>query len=231
MNQNELKLWYLKNVKLFKDMKEEELKKFNEKMYMKDYQKKEYIYLSPEHINHVYLIKHGNVEIGYLDESGREFALDILGPGELFGAVLGKGHRGGYARAVNRAIICVLDRQEFEDFLAKNPEFSIRIMKFLGFKITALENKLQNLVFKDVKTRICELLSSLYEKVGDKQSGMIRVPLTHQDIANLVGSTRETASVYLSELKKEGIIDYVRKKVRVLAPQKLKLYSQQGASV
>ena len=221
MNAGELKLWYLKNIKLFKDLSEAELAKFNEKMYMKDYGKKEYIYLASDNLNTVYLVKHGNIELGYIDESGRELAIDILGPGELFGAVPGQGYGGGYARAVDKAIICILDRSEFEQFLEAHPEFSLKILKLLGLKINVLENKIQNLVFKDVKTRICELLYSLYEKSGDPRSGFIKITLTHQDIANLVGSTRETASLYLSELKKDGVIDYVRKKVKVIAPQQL----------
>ncbi len=88
-----------------------------------------------------------------------------------------------------------MNRQDFEDFLQKFTEMSFRVLKLLGFKINVLENKLQNLVFKDIRTRICNLLSSLYEKSGDRERQLIKVPLTHRDIANLVGCTRETASL------------------------------------
>ncbi len=222
MAQGQLKLWYLKNIQLFKDFSEAELMKFNEKMFMKDYNKREYLYLAPEHLDTVFLVKQGNIEIGYIDESGRELAIDILGAGELFGAVPGEGYTGGYARAVDRAIVCVLDRREFEYFLEVHPQFSLRVMKLLGAKISVLENKLQHLVFKDVKTRICELLYSLYQKAGDPRTGRIKITLTHQDIANLVGSTRETASVYLAELKGDGIIDYAGKKIKIVVPEALR---------
>ncbi len=222
MSQGQLKLWYLKNIRLFKDFSEAELMKFNDKMVMKDYNKKEYLYLAPENLDTVFLVKQGNIEIGYIDESGRELAIDILGAGEIFGAVPGEGYSGGYARAIDRTIVCILNRTEFEHFLELHPQFSLRVMKLLGAKIRVLENKLQNLVFKDVKTRICELLYSLYQKTGDPKTGLIKITLTHQDIANLVGSTRETASVYLSELKKDGIIDYIRKKIKVTAPGALR---------
>jgi len=229
MEQNELKLWYLKRLDIFKGVNEAERQRLHDSMLMKNYDKKEYIYFSSESMDKVYIVKKGNVEIGYLDDSGRELAIDILGPGELFGAVHGTGFAGGYARAVDKALICTIDRREFEEFLEKMPKLSAKVLKLLGFKIHILENKLQNLVFKDVKTRICELLYNLYNKSGDKNTGLIRVPLTHQDIANLVGSTRETASVYLSELKKEGVISYERKKITIRSLDSLKRYIHEYA--
>ncbi len=224
MTEANLKLWYLKNLNLFKNMQPNAMKVLDEITIMENYQKKQYIYFSAEDVEKVYVIKNGHVEIGYLDESGKEFSIDILGPGEIFGTVLGKGSAGGYARSLNKALICVMNQVDFEAFLQKYPEISFRVLKVLGFKINILENKLQNLVFKDIKTRICELLYSLYQKSGDKEKQIIKVPLTHRDIANLVGCTRETASVNLSELKKEGIIDYEKRRIKILSPRKLQQY-------
>lgn len=224
MADSSLKLWYLKNLGLFKGAKSDEMKVLDKITVMKNYNRKEYIYFSDEDINRVYIIKRGNVEIGYLDESGKELSIDILGMGEIFGTVLGEGRSGGYARAIEKALICHMSRVDFEDFLSRFPQMSLRVLKLLGFKINVLENKLQNLVFKDIKTRICDLLDSLYEKNGDHQKGLIKVHLTHRDIANLVGCTRETASLNLSQLKKEGIIDYQKRRIKILSHHKLKRY-------
>lgn len=226
MESSDLKLWYLKNLDLFKNMKSGEMKMLDDITIMENYTKKQYIYFSQEDADKVYIIKEGHVEIGYLDESGKEFSVDILGPGEIFGTILGRGSESSYARAVNRALVCVMSRLDFEEFLQRFPDMSFRVLKLLGFKINVLENKLQNLVFKDIKTRICDLLQSLYEKSGDSRRQLIKVPLTHKDIANLVGCTRETASLNLSELKKEGIIDYESRRIKILSPQKLKQYAE-----
>ncbi len=224
MAEANLKLWYLKNLGLFKGAKSQEMKYLNDITVMKNYKKKEYIYFSEQDVDRVYIIKRGNVEIGYLDESGKEFSLDIIGMGEIFGTVLGRGSEGGYARAIDKALICHMSRTDFEEFLQKFPDISMRVLKLLGFRINVLENKLQNLVFKDIKTRICDLLSSLFVKSGNREKGTINVPLTHKDIANLVGCTRETASLNLSELKKEGVISYEKKKIKIESPEKLKRY-------
>ncbi|MCK5453937.1 MAG: Crp/Fnr family transcriptional regulator [Calditrichia bacterium] len=222
MSEANLKLWYLKNLAIFKGAKSEEMKVLDEITVMKNYTKKEYIYFSKADIDRIYIIKQGNVEIGYLDESGKEFAIDIVGMGEIFGTILGQEGAGGYARVVDRALICHMSRIDFEEYLERFPGMSLRVLKFLGFKINILENKLQNLVFKDIRTRICELLSSLYEKSGDVENKLIKISLTHRDIANLVGCTRETASLNLSELKKEGIITYHKKRIKILSESRLK---------
>ena len=132
---------------------------------------------------------------------------------------------GGFARAVDKALVAFLNKDDFDNFLEKYPRFSTKILRTMGQRIEMLENKLKNLVFSDVKTRICKLLYALYEKAGDKRSGQIKIQLTHQDIANLVASSRETASLHLSELKKNGIISYERKRIRILSLNSLLRYS------
>ena len=116
-------------------------------------------------------------------------------------------------------------KSEFDQLLERFPRFSNRIIRLMNTRIQALEKKMRGLVFNDVRTRICSLLHTLYLKAGDKNSGQIKVPLTHQDIANLVASSRETASLHLSELKKLGIITYERKQIRILSIETLQHYA------
>ncbi len=200
-----------------KGIKDHELKAMSSHLVQQKFLKKEYIYLPYGNNDNVYFIINGNIELGYLDESGRELSIDILGRGELFGAFLGRNFSGGFARALDNATLAMVGREDFEVFLERHPRFSFRIMKIMGNRINVLETKLQNLVFSDVRTRICKLLCSLYQKAGDKRSGQIKIPLTHQDIANLVASSRETASLHLSELKKRGTIAYERRRIRILS--------------
>jgi len=213
-----------------RDINKNDLQKFCARLVYKKYQKKEFVYLPYEADERVYFIIRGNVEIGYLDESGRELSLDILGSGDIFGAFMrgrlsSEAMSGSFARAVDKALIAFLNRDDFNNFLEKYPRFSTKIRSTMGQRIKMLENKLQNLVFSDVKTRICKLLYALYEKAGDKRSGQIKIQLTHQDIANLVASSRETASLHLSELKKNGVITYERKRIRILSLNSLMRYS------
>ena len=214
-----------------------ELQDINSRVVNQKYRKKEYIYLPHQRNQGVFFIIHGNVEIGYLDESGRELSLDILGAGEVFGCFMGRNFSfrsenppgdlagGEFARSLDKSVVAIINKDDFETFLEKFPRFAFRMLKLVSTRINTLETKLQNLVFSDVKTRICKLLYSLYHKAGDRESGQIKIPLTHQDIANLVASSRETASLHLSELKKNGTIAYERKRIRVLSLNDLQKYS------
>ncbi len=207
-----------------KDIKKSDMQMINSRMVQQKFEKKEYIYLPYDNSEKVFFIIHGNVEIGYLDQSGRELSIDILSTGDIFGSAIGRNFAidkngrsmtGSFARSVDKCVLGVLNRDDFEQFIEKYPRFAAKILKTMSHRISTLETKLQNLVFSDVKTRICKLLYSLYEKAGDKRTGQIKIPLTHQDIANLVASSRETASLHLSELKKCGTIAYERKRIRI----------------
>ena len=213
-----------------KDIKKSDLQMINSRMVQQKFEKKEYIYLPYDYSEKVFFIIHGNVEIGYLDQSGRELSIDILATGDIFGSMIGRNFSlnsseqtmtGSFARSVDKCVLGVLNRSDFENFIEKYPRFAAKIFKTMAGRINTLETKLQNLVFSDVKTRICKLLYSLFEKAGDKRTGQIKISLTHQDIANLVASSRETASLHLSELKKSGIIAYERKRIRILSLQSL----------
>lgn len=216
----------------------EELQDINSRVVNQKYRKKDFIYLPYDRSEKVYFIIHGNVEIGYLDESGRELSLDILGAGEVFGCFMGKGFSfrnenrfegsmiGEFARSLDNSVLAIINKDDFEMFLEKYHRFSFIMLKMMSQRINTLETKLQNLVFSDVRTRICKLLFSLYQKAGDKRSGQIKIPLTHQDIANLVASSRETASLHLSELKKSGTISYERKRIRITSPTDLQRCSE-----
>lgn len=206
---------------VLKVLKENELDILNRHALVQKFGKKSFIYLPFENRHYVYFVKKGNIEIGYLDDDGKELTLDILGPGEIFGSSFGTEISNDYARALDDTMVCVIRKDIFEEFLHKYPQLTLKLLNLLSLRINTLENKMQNLVFKDVKTRICNQLIRLYKKSGDERSGRIRIPLTHQDVAKLVGSTRETASVCLAELRKDGIISYRRQRIFILSLNQL----------
>lgn len=200
---------------IFGVLKKEELESFNKDIIIKKSRNKEFLYLPFEKNNYIYFIKKGNVEIGYLNNEGKELTLDILGEGEIFGSSFGVGFSSGYARILGETVLGLMELNIFESYLEKFHSLALKMMKLMVLKMNMLENRLQNMAFKDVKTRICQQLFRLYEKLGDEKSGRIKIPITHQDVAKLVGSTRETASVCLAELKREGVISYQRQRIYI----------------
>jgi CRP/FNR family cyclic AMP-dependent transcriptional regulator len=205
----------------FEGIGKAELNSLFSNFHYKQFQQKQYILPPHRQGKEIFFLLRGNVDMGYLDESGRELSIDVLGPGQIFGTFTENHLPSAYARTISKTVVGIQSKADFHNFLSHHPQYALYILKMLEERMTMLEQKLQAFVFKDVRTRICTLLESLFRKAGDQKTGRIRIPLTHQDIANLVGSSRETASLCLSELKKQGIIETGRRKIRILSRKDL----------
>ena len=215
-------LWFFDDVNLFKVLCPHKFKAYKKDHDFDAYKKKDYIYFEEDTSNKVYLIEKGKVKIGYYNEDGVEVVKAILSRGELFGekAILGEIKRDEFAQSIdNQTSICPIGVQTMHDLMRNNQTFSFKVYKFIGFKFQKLERRLQLLLFKDTKTRLVEFLDELCveygydcEKTGDH---VIKHPYTQKDIASLIGTSRPTLNILLNELKKEKILDFGRKKIRI----------------
>ena len=215
-------LWFFDDVNLFKVLCPHKFKAYKKDHNFDAYKKKDYIYFEEDTSNKVYLIEKGKVKIGYYNEDGVEVVKAILSRGELFGekAILGEIKRDEFAQSIdNETSICPIGVQTMHDLMRNNQTFSFKVYKFIGFKFQKLERRLQLLLFKDTKTRLVEFLNELCveygydcEKTGDH---VIKHPYTQKDIASLIGTSRPTLNILLNELKKEKILDFGRKKIRI----------------
>ena len=221
------KTWYLKRINVFKGMSNAEVKLLDDITYMKHYDKKDLIYLPGDVSDQVYLLKEGRVKISKLSEDGREITLVILEPGEIFGEsalINDEETRSTVAEAIEKAYICVISRKDFEEFINNKPELALSITKLMGFRRREIENMLEDLVFRGVHERLAILLLRLSERHGKDINGnkLIDISLTHYDYANLIGSTRETTTACLNDFKREGLIDFKKRKVVIINEHGLK---------
>lgn len=221
------KTWYLKRINVFKGMSNAEVKHLDDITFMKHYDKKDLIYLPGDVSDQVYMLKEGRVKISKLSEDGREITLVILEPGEIFGesALIDDDEtRSTVAEAIEKAYICVISRKDFEEFIHNKPELALSITKLMGFRRREIENMLEDLVFRGVHERLAILLLRLSERHGKDIDGntLIDISLTHYDYANLIGSTRETTTACLNDFKREGLIDFKKRKVVIINEHGLK---------
>ena len=221
------KTWYLKRINIFQGMSEAEMKQLDGITHMKHYDKKSLIYLPGDVSDQVYLLKEGRVKISKISEDGREITLVILEPGEIFGEssiVSDDQTRSSVAEALENAYLCIISRRDFEEFINNKPELALSITKLMGFRRRQIETMLEDLVFRGVHERIALLLLRLADRhgkaVGDKK--LIDISLTHYDYANLIGSTRETTTACLNDFKREGLIEFQKRKVVILNERGLK---------
>lgn len=219
------KLWYLENFNLFEGLSMEKMMELDKKLSMSNVSKNEIIYFAEEPSNSIFLLKEGNVKLTRVSDDGKEVITSILKPGEIFGELIitGEANREDTATALDDVTICAISKQNFENLLIENPELNLRITKLIGLKLQKVERDLESLIFKDSSTRIRNFLSSYADDYGKKIGDeiFIKTNLTHQDIANLTATSRQTVTTVMNNLKEKKIIDFTRNKIIVRNLQKL----------
>ena len=217
------KLWFLENVNLFKILCPHKYANYKDCHNFNGYAKNDYIYFEEDASSTVYLIDKGKVKLGYYTKDGNEVVKAILCKGELFGekAILGEDKRNEFAQSIDsKTSICPIGVETLHDLMRDNQTFTLKIYKFISFRIQKLERRLQLLLFKDAKTRLLDFLDELCEDYGVccEETGKMKAehPYTQKDIANLLGTSRPTLNLIMNELKEEGVIDFKGKQILFL---------------
>jgi CRP/FNR family transcriptional regulator len=169
--------------------------------------------------SHVYFLQSGKLRIGQVSPAGREVILWFCLPGEICG--LAEVARGG-GRVVN-AVACeastvlAVSQERFKQYLARHPQVALLSMQVLSSRLRVLGEMFVNLVSDDVNTRIAKLILRLSARYGTREGAevVLNVPLTHQEIADMVGTTRQTVTTVLSALKKAGVLSIDNHRIRI----------------
>ena len=216
---NTAALWYFESVNLYNILCPHKVKKMAEHHEFIKYKRQQFIYMPDDSCTHIYMIVGGKVKIGHYLEGGEEVLSAILTTGEIFGelAMAGEEKRRDFAQAMEDTIICPLTIEELKMLMYENKELSFKILKLIGLRIMKLERKLELLVFKDARTRIIEFLKDAAEWKGKKVGfeTLIQTTLTHKDIASLTGTSRQTVTTILNQLKEQNLINFNRKQILI----------------
>ncbi len=205
------KIWFIKRMDLFKNMPKDLMASIEKNSFMKEFKKKSLI-TTPENKEYVYVIKSGKV-ILFKENSGKRFITDILKEGEIFGQITELEDE--YAISLTDVLLCMIHKRFFEKLISQDLSLNFQIRKYLGLRKYNIEISLSDIVFKSVEERLISVLKRLTSKFGVLVSNSdfikINIPLTHQNIANMIGSSRETVSSLINKMKKENKIRTERK--------------------
>lgn len=211
MDAYDRRLWHLRRFDVLKVLSAQELKELNTLVKEAVYKRGESIYLTGDPSDAVYFLKQGRVKLSYLDESGKRLTLAICERGEPFGemALVGEERRSLEASSLEDVWLCWIAKEDLLRFAEEHPRLSLRIAKLIGWRWREIENRLEDLLFKDVPTRLVRLLDKLSHDYGrETEDGLqIDLRLTHQEIAHLIGSTRETVTLLLNRFAEEGLLE------------------------
>lgn len=214
----ELKYWYLRDHKLFRTLSFMQIKQLCIVTGFKKAQKGEVIYFSSSDVPRIYLLKKGNIKIVAIDDDGNETIKDIIQKGDLFGelSLESDSQNNEYAKVLSDDVaICSFLISDFEELLLKNPSLALIYTKFVGLKMKRIKNSYANLISKDAKTRLLQFLKDWIAKEGKIVGDTVILEnyLTQNDIAQIICTSRQTATQLLNELEANGIISYSRKEI------------------
>lgn len=179
-----------------------------------------YIYFDAQYLNKLYFVKEGYVKIGMVDDTGEELIKEILQPGDVFGQfMLERGNLNGeFAQAHKcETILCAFTIMDFERLLEIRPDLSIAFSRKIGQKLKKVENRLLSLLQKDVRTRLLYFFWTMLQNKNDIVSNTITIPnfLTHEDIARLSATSRQTVTTLINQFAEEGLLDVDRKSITI----------------
>jgi len=181
---------------------------------MRDYRRGESIYLLGDPSDSVYLVKRGRVKLSLISETGRKLVLSLLGPGELFGeeALTGERTRRLTAEAFEDSSVCIVKREAALELILASPKLALKLMELWGRRLRQIQEKLEDLLFKDTEARLSCMLLELAKEYGKKRGEAIEIAfrVTHQELADLVGSARESITTMLNRFEREGILEKSR---------------------
>ncbi|MBX2915117.1 MAG: Crp/Fnr family transcriptional regulator [Cyclobacteriaceae bacterium] len=223
---NTAALWYFESVNLYQILCPHKVKTMAEKHTYLNFTRDQFIYFPAEQATHIYMIVSGRVRIGHYQETGTEVISSILTTGEIFGelALAGEEVRKDFAQAMENTTICPLSLEELKALMKENKELSFKLLKLIGLRLIKLERKLELLVYKDARTRIVEFLKDTAAWKGKKVGFETMIPtrLTHKDIAALTGTSRQTVTTILNELKEKNLINFDRRQILIRDLENLK---------
>jgi len=215
----------LKRVPLFSKIADKELEKIAEIFHLKKYRKDEDIFSEGEVGDALYILVSGAVKVFRRSSDGRIKTLAILEKGDFLGemAILDREIRSANVKAVEDTEMLVIDRRDFEASLTSNPQIAFKIMETLSARLRDADKQIESLTFQNVSGRLVIALLDLAEKHGIKTDKGIKIDmeLTHQELAEMVGTAREVVSRILNDFRKTGCIEIEKHYITITDKEQL----------
>lgn len=205
---------------LFQALGEREIEQLSSSARRIEIPKQHRIYNAGDSSDTIYILNRGIVKIGRHSQEGREVIKQIVHPVSIFGemGLVGEQERQSFAMAMNNEIVLyVFSVREIQELLRSNAQLSIEMLKYFGKRLRRTESRLESLIFKDARERIIDFLKDAARKRGERvgYETLIRHSLTQQDIANITGTSRQTVTSVLNDLRKSNLIYFNRRSILI----------------
>ncbi len=228
-------LAFLRQVAVFTDLSDEQLRQLESISGERSFQKNELVCRLPEAGSSVYVIKQGTVKVSVQDKTGREIILYIARAGEFFceTSLFDGGSQFGTATALEACRALVLIRDRFLDFIGKHPRALLRMLSTLAARLRRAEDRIRRLAFADAYEKVASAVLDMLQETKIPLGAGVEVPLalTHQELASLVGVSRETFTRVIARFQKAGLIRIQNRRIVIVNPDRLKREATRSGSM
>jgi CRP/FNR family transcriptional regulator len=209
---------------LFRRLEPVQLEDLARNLRVQVYRRRELVYASRRELPGVLVLLDGRIKITRADpRTGRELILFIVGPGDVFGIPVTDSQEPTSAVALDQSVVGRMRVADFER-LTQSPEFAVEMARITADRLAHVTTRLDEMVFRDVPARLARSLLRLANEFPGEPSGGARIDvrLTQQDLADLIGSTRESASLAVNNFKRQGLIDVKQRMIFIRDQEKLR---------
>ena len=216
----------LRRAPLFEGLDEESARALRRQMSDVKLSRGEHLFLEGQDGDRLYVVLEGKIKLTRASADGRENLTSVLGPGEMFGelSLFDPRPRTMGAVAVTDARLAALDHDDLRKWLADKPEVAMHLLRALVRRLRRTNDVLSDLVFTDVPGRVAKALLDLAERFGTQQDDGLQVnhDLTQEELAQLVGASRETVNKALADFVTRGWVQLHPKSVLLIDPERLR---------
>jgi CRP-like cAMP-binding protein len=202
----------LQSAALFTDLPKKEVESLSQFSRNQKIGRGDAVFMQDDPSNTIFILQQGIIKISRVNTDGRKLSIDLIEPGQFFGelCLAGEKERRSFAEAMIDSVCCEIDKDHFESFMQKRPGFALTLIKLIGDRRLLMENLLQHMAFMEISARVIALLL----KYADNNT--VKIPLTHQEIADLTGSTRVSVSRCIAKLRKDGLIQTAGERIKLI---------------
>lgn len=214
------RLDYIDQFAIFSQLNPNQRYNLSKLIEIEKFEKHQFIYRPGEKSSKVYFIINGTIKIGRYSSTKKEIIKSILHPQTMFGeqAIFGEVTRDDFALALDDKIVCYsIDKDKFYNFISETTSVAMSLLTNVGKKLKMAERRFESLVVEDARTRIIDFLKFNADQFGQKVGVemLIKHSLTQQDIANFTGTSRQTVTSVLNDLKRTNQIFFKRKSILI----------------
>jgi CRP-like cAMP-binding protein len=220
------KIGYLTETDLFRGLDDAEMNEVARMTTMTTCKAGRVFYTPGESGEVLFILKKGSVQLYRIAPDGKRLVIGALRAGAVFGemGLIGQGMYDSFAEASEDCTLCVMSRSDVETLVASKPAFAIGLLELMGRRLQDVESSLERLAFRSVAARLASLLIALRDANGEVRG------LSHQDLADRIGTHRETATRALNDFRAAGIIELGRERIRIIDADRLHALADEGGA-